>query len=89
MAKFERQLAWREDPERFDEAEQLILIALSNKKWLWRTMGSIARATRLSTDELSAGLQRLMEDELVKGSISRRTRQPIFGLIERVATGRR
>jgi DNA-binding MarR family transcriptional regulator len=80
---FETRLKWRKHPEDFSIDQRKILLALSNKKWLWRTLGSLQRATGLSQEALVTNLKELLERGLVKGSVSKET-EPVFGLIERV-----
>ncbi len=88
MATFEHSLKWRNHPEDFEPAQHKILLALSNKQWRWRTLESLQKATRLPSEELVPGLRDLMEDEVVRGSISKGRREPIYGLVERVGEGR-
>lgn len=80
----DRQLKWRQHVEDFGPDQRKILLALSSKKWLWRTFESLQKVTRLSDDALGWGLDELLDQGLVEGSVYRRTREPIFGLIERV-----
>mgnify|MGYP001588344804 CR=1 FL=1 len=80
----ERKLMWRQHPEAFEDDAKRILLALSIKKWLWRTLESIQRATGLSHDSLVENLAELIERSLVKVSVQKTTREPIFGLWERV-----
>lgn len=87
MAVFEQRLKWRDHPEDFEPAQRKILLALSNKRWLWRTIDSLERATRLRGEELTFNLRDLMESGLVRGSVSKGRREPIFGLVERVGQG--
>ena len=80
----DRKLMWRKHSEDFEDDAKRILLALSNKKWLWRTLESIQRATGLSHESLVENLAQLFERGLVKGSVQKATREPIFGLSERV-----
>ena len=80
----DRDLKWRQHHQDFGDEQRKILLALSSKKWLWRTFESLQVVTRLSDDSLGSGLNDLIEQNLVKGSVSRRTSEPIFGLLERV-----
>ena len=80
----DKDLKWRQHHEDFGPEQIKVLLALSNKKWLWRTFESLQKVTRLSDDGLGLGLDDLLEQGLVKGSVNHRTREPIFGLIERV-----
>lgn len=89
MATFETQLEWREHAEDFEPEQQKILLALSNKRWLWRTLDSLQRATRLPRRQLTHNLKQLMELDLVRGSVSKGQREPIYGLVERVGPGKR
>ncbi len=85
---FEPGLKWRGQPENYEPDQRKILLALSNKRWLWRTLESLQRATRLQSPELTEGLKELMDVGLVRGSVSRGRREPIYGLVERVGPGR-
>ena len=80
----DRKLMWRQHPEVFEDDAKRILLALSNKKWLWRTLESIERATGLSHDSLVENLAELIDRGLVEVSVRKPTREPIFGLSERV-----
>lgn len=80
----EKRLRWRQHAGNFDADHKRILLALSSKKWLWRTLDSLRSVTRLEDEYLSKGLADLIENGLVKGSVNRRTGEPIFGLSERV-----
>ena len=80
----EKRLLWRQHAGDFDTEQKRILLALSSKKWLWRTLDSLSMVTRLSDQDLNSGLGDLMELGLIKGSFIRKTREPIFGLSERV-----
>ena len=82
----DRELKWRQHAQDFDEDQKRILLALSSKKWLWRTFENLQAITKLGYDELNRGLVELFEDGLVRGSFSRRTAAPIFGLSERVGS---
>jgi RIO-like serine/threonine protein kinase len=80
----ERRLRWRQHAGDFDTEQKRILLALSSKKWLWRTLESLQSVTRLEYEDLSERLADLIENGLVKGSVNRRNGEPIFGLSERV-----
>ncbi len=88
MTTFLRDLVWREHPEDFSWAEQRILLALSTKRWRWRTHDNLQWVTRLPDDEFDGALASLMEDGLVRGWVSDDW-EPIFGLTERVGRGSR
>ena len=88
MAVIDQSLKWRKHPEDFEPAQRKILLALSNKQWRWRTIESLQKATRLSAGELAPGLRDLMETGVVRGSISKAPREPIYGLVERVGDAR-
>ena len=77
-------LRWRRDAGDFDTEQKKILLALSSKKWLWRTLDNLRGVTRLSDPDLALGLEELIDRGIVRGSFNRRTREPIFGLLERV-----
>ena len=81
---FERKLEWRQHPEVYDLVQKKILLGLSSRKWLWRTFDSLQKVTRLPADDLGFSLDELINWGLVKGSVNHRTREPIFGLTERV-----
>ena len=80
----DRKLQWRKFADQFDTEERKILLALSTKKWLWRTLDNLGGVTRLTQEDLDWRLAELIERGLVKGSVNRRTGEPIFGLSERV-----
>ena len=80
----DRTLQWRQFADQFDTAERKILLALSTKKWLWRTLDNLGRVIQLTQEDLDWRLADLIERGLVKGSVNRRTGEPIFGLSERV-----
>lgn len=88
MSTFLKDLAWREHPEDFSWAEQRILLALSNKRWEWRTVDNLKAVVRLPESEYHDALASLMEDGLVRGWITDDW-QPILGLAERVGRGAR
>ena len=88
MAVIDQTLKWRKHPEDFEPAQRRILLALSNKQWRWRTLESLQKATRLPSEQLAPGLRDLMEDGVVRGSISKGPREPIYGLVERVGDAR-
>ena len=80
----EKRLRWRREADDFDTEQKRILLALSSKKWLWRTLDNLRSVTRLSDADLALGLDELIDRGLVRGSFNSRTREPIFGLLERV-----
>lgn len=80
----EKRLRWRREADEYDTEQKRILLALSSKKWLWRTLDNLRSVTRLSDPDLASGLDDLISEGLVRGSFNRRTREPIFGLLERV-----
>ena len=84
----EKGLKWRRHPEDFQPDQLRILLALSNKKWLWRTMDSLQRSAGLSREVVTSNLKPLMADGIVRGSIIRERSEPIFGLVERVGLGK-
>ncbi len=77
-------LRWRRKAGDFDTEQKKILLALSSKKWLWRTLDNLRSVTRMSDKDMALGLGELIDRGLVRGSFNRRTREPIFGLLERV-----
>ena len=80
----ERELQWRQYAENFEQEQKKILLALSSKKWLWRTFENLQAITKLDYNQLNQGLTELFEDKLIRGSYIRNTGTPIFGLTERV-----
>lgn len=84
----DKTLLWRQHASDFDTEQKKILLALSSRKWLWWTFDNLRRVTRLSDDELTPALGELLEQGLVKGSVSRRAREAIFGLSERTSETR-
>ncbi len=88
MTTFLRDLTWREHPEDFSWAEQRILLALSNKRWEWRTVDNLKSVVRLPEEEYHDALASLMADGLVRGGITDDW-QPLLGLAERVGRGAR
>ena len=86
MTTFLKDLRWREHPEDFSWEEQRILLALSTKRWKWRTHDNLQWVTRLPEHEFDHALASLMKDGLVRGWVSDDWK-PIFGLTERVGQG--
>lgn len=84
----DKNLKWREQADRLDTTAKKILLALSSKKWLWRTVPNLLSVTQLDYQTLTDELAELIENGLVKGSVNRRTGEPIFGLVERVGVSK-
>lgn len=80
----DKTLQWRQIADQFDIEERKILLALSTKKWLWRTLDNLGMVIHMAQEDLDPRLADLIERGLVKGSVNRRTGEPIFGLSERV-----
>ena len=86
MTTIDKKLRWRSHADDFDTDEKKILLALSHKRWVWRTLDNLQAATRLDSDVLEEKLAGLMGKGLVKGSIYKPhspDSRPIFGLVER------
>ena len=86
MTTIDRTLRWRSHADDFDTDEKRILLALSHKKWKWRTLDNLQAITRLEPDALEKKLAGLLRKRLVKGSIYKphsTSARPIFGLVER------
>ena len=76
-------LEWFQRAREYDTNEKKVLLALSNKKYLWRTMDSLEDVTDLYYDDLAATLTELLRKDLVMGSFSSQIQEPVFGLVER------
>lgn len=85
---FVKQLQWRENFEHFSPEEQRILLALSDSRYLWRTLDRLESVTRLRSRALTDELNHLIADGWIRASVSRGRREPVFGLVERVGVGR-
>ena len=86
MTTIDKKLRWRSHAYDFDTDEKKILLALSHKRWVWRTLDNLQAATRLDSDVLEEKLAGLIGKGLVKGSIYKPrspVARPIFGLVER------
>ena len=47
MATYLNDLDWRSHPEDFDPNERRILLALSNERWDWLTVGALRKSANL------------------------------------------
>ena len=86
MTTIDRKLRWRSHADDFDTDEKKILLALSHRKWAWRTLDNLQAVTQLETDVLEEKLAGLIKKRLVKGSVYKPhtpVARPIFGLVER------
>lgn len=86
MSVIDKKLRWRYHAEEFDMDEKKILIALSHKEWIWRTLGNLQAVTQLESRILEEKLSGLIKKRLIKGSVftpNSSVARPIFGLIER------
>lgn len=77
-------LRWRDRISSFEPEQQKILMALSNRKYLWRSLDRLQQSTRLTREVLTSKLKELMADGWVRASVSKKRREPIYGLVERV-----
>ena len=82
-------LKWFDRADDFSPESQKVLLALSSKKWLWRSFENLEGVTRLSAHEVADHLRDLMDEGLVRGSVSKEPTEAIFGLVERVGPGRK
>jgi len=89
MVKFIENLSWRTHAQDFKEGEQKILLALSNEDYLWRSFDRLTAVTRLDKKVLAESLDGLMTKGVVRPSISSESKEPIYGLVERVGPGNR
>lgn len=85
---FVKQLQWRESFEQFNPEEQRVLLALSDSRYLWRTLDRLEGVTRLDPKVVTDTLNNLIAEGWIRASVSRGRRQPVFGLVERVGVGR-
>ncbi len=76
-------LPWLKQFNQHCEAEQKVLLALSNEKYKWRTKDRLLAVTGLDSTTLDTTLADLISRNLVKPSFSK-SRKLIFGLVERV-----
>ena len=88
MATYLNDLDWRSHPEDFDPNERKILLALSNERWDWLTVGALRKSANLREQKFEDALVSLMRDRLVRGGRSEDW-QAILGLAERVGMGAR
>ena len=79
----DRNLDWRRQAHEFDVNEKRVLLALSHKKWLWRSLDSLESVTGIDYDELTSTLAGLLRKDLVMGSYASWAQEPVFGLVER------
>lgn len=86
--KFLTELRWREQQENFDRDQLKILLALSDEEYTWRTLDRIKDVTRLDYNTLTDKLKDLIAGGWVRASVSRNSKEPIFGLVERVGQGK-
>lgn len=85
---FVKRLQWRDNFEQFDPGEQKVLLALSDSRYLWRTLDRLEAVTRLDPKVLTETLNDLIAQRLIRASVSRVRKEPVFGLVERVGEGR-
>ena len=83
----DRSLDWRQRADEFDANEKRVLLALSHKKWLWRSLDNLESVTRIEYDELTSTLTGLLRKNLVMGSFASWAQEPVFGLVERNSPG--
>ena len=79
----DRNLDWRQRADEFDANEKRVLLALSHKKWLWRSLDNLESVTGIEYDELTSTLTGLLRKDLVMGSFASWAQTPVFGLVER------
>jgi|GEM_PF-2041968 len=85
---FIKNLQWRNSFEQFSPDEQRVLLALSDSRYLWRTLDRLQSVTRLSSPALIDTLDHLIELGWIRASVSRSRKEPVLGLVERVGEGR-
>ena len=88
MATYLKGLDWRSHIEDFDPNERRILLALSDERWDWLTVGALRKSANLPEEDFGDALESLMWDGIVRGA---RTEdwQAVLGLAERVGRGAR
>ena len=79
----DQKLEWFQWADEFDDNEKRILLALSHKKWLWRSLDNLEFVTGIEYDELTITLTMLLRKDLVMGSYADWAQEPVFGLVER------
>ena len=85
---FVEQLRWRESFENFSPDEQKLMLALSDTRYLWRSLDRLECVTRLEPKNLTRTLNDLIAQGWIRASVSRVRKEPVFGLVERVGEGR-
>ncbi len=85
---FVKQLKWRQNFEDFSPEQQKVLLALSDSRYLWRTLDRLESVTRLRSRALTETINDLIIQGLIRPSVSRARKEPVFGLAERVGEGR-
>jgi len=76
-------MQWQSELFKYDDNERKVLLTLSHEKYRWRTKERIAEKTGLSASEVDKILAKLMSQNEVRASISKK-KNIIFGLTERV-----
>ena len=74
-------LNWTKEFDKYDEDEQKVLAALSNKDYDWRSKVALERVTGFDSKTLEKTLARLMKKEVVRPGFSQ-SKELIFGLKE-------
>lgn len=86
MTTYMKELEWRSHPQDFDYSERRILLALSDTRGEWLTVGALRKSVDLRESEFGDALASLMKDGIV---VLARTNDwdPVLGLAERVGSG--
>ena len=75
MATYLNDLDWRSHPEDFDPNERRILLALSNERWDWLTVGALRKSANLREQEFEDALESLMSDGWFAADVQRTGRR--------------
>jgi hypothetical protein len=80
-----KDLSWPKDLARWSDDQRKVLIALSHRRFPWRTNEGLRAATGLEQDALEAALADLIHEKVVRPFFSKNM-QLIYGLLDRVGT---
>ncbi|HZK82882.1 MAG TPA: hypothetical protein VFC46_17495 [Humisphaera sp.] len=84
MAYDVENLTWVKQWPQLNDDEQLVLLALSDERFQWRTLKGIIAATALDRAVVEEVLAKLIREKLVRPSFSRE-REIIYGLVDRIS----
>lgn len=84
---FVKQLRWRKNFENFSPDQQKLMLAVSDTRYLWRSLDRLEGVTRLDPKTFTEALNDLMAQGWIRASVSQVRKEPVFELVERVGEG--